>query len=180
MGKNGNVTITRDDNGFSFDGIKEAFSIGRLHVSPFIDGIIHFYIEGKNLLISLNESEFLDVLFSISKEDTTLTNKGLEISQIGIVYKLESNSLEIINVADWSFQSMFTLVNGERVKLTIGPNCEYNDCVYLAVFPLGDRIFSLKIRFSEGSLEAHAYSVLASALENELIFHMLKHTLRLF
>ena len=180
MEKNEKVVVDLEGNSVRFNGVLESFRVNSIHVSPPIDGLVHFYIEDKQLVLSLTEEELTEVLSRARKEEITPSQKDFEISQIGLVYKLIVDSLEVINVSDWSLQTMFTIVNGERAKLTIGPNCEYNDCVYLAIFSANGFIYYLKIRFSDCSVEASVFRITPSVLENELVFHMLNKTFRLY
>ncbi|QKQ99255.1 hypothetical protein GWK48_01565 [Metallosphaera tengchongensis] len=174
------VKLTRVNDAIAFNGVEEAFSIDGLHVSPVIDGVIYFYLEPNELKFSLIQEDFVSMLMSLKSEKVTPTTKSFEISQIGLVYKITFDLVEIVNVADWSLQTMFTLVNGERLKLTIGPTCEYNDCVYFAIFPLNSLIYYLKVRFMDAAFESFIWRITSNALKNELIFNTLKKTFRLF
>ncbi|BCS94069.1 hypothetical protein L3N51_00360 [Metallosphaera sp. J1] len=180
MDGNEKVSVEIDGDKARFNGVIESFRVNSIHVSPPMDGFIHFYIDDKQLVISLTEEELTDVLSRVRKDEIAPSRKDFEISQIGLLYKLLVDSLEIINVSDWSLQTMFTIVNGERVRTSIGPNCEYNDCVYMAIFSGNDMIYHLKIRFSDGSFEATVFRITPTALKNELVFHMLNKSFRLY
>ncbi|AEB94758.1 hypothetical protein [Metallosphaera cuprina] len=174
------ISISKENDIVKFNGKPEALKIGRVHISEPINEEVYFFMDEKDLIISMKEEDLMDFLNSIDKQDAKLEQEGLQISQIGLVYKMRIDSLEVVNVADWSLQNMFTLVNEERARLSIGPSCEYNDCVYLLMFSYNNFIYFLKIRFIDGNFEAYAYKVNDKSFENELIFYTLKHTFRLF
>ncbi|EHP68267.1 hypothetical protein MetMK1DRAFT_00026900 [Metallosphaera yellowstonensis MK1] len=172
MNKREEVRIEKKGNRITFDGIEEALSINEIHISEPKDRRLHILLDGPGLIITLTEDEFISIASSLKGVKLKPLYKT-EISQIGVVIRLEADSLHVIVVMDWSLHSIFSNVDGERIRLDFGPLCEYNDCIYYAFFSKNNWIYMLKMRSVDGQMDVEFRRISPHVLKNELVFYTL-------
>lgn len=178
MDQKGQVKIDKVRDKVAFNGIEEALSIEGIHISEPMDRKVHVLLDEVGYVTSFGEEEFLSLINSL-KGIVLKPTQRIEISQLGVVLQVEVDSLRILVLMDWSIQSVFTSVQGERIRLDFGPLCEYNDCIYYTILGREGWIYVLKLRFVDGVIETNVKKVKPSVLKNELVFYTLGNKLGL-
>ncbi|BDC17153.1 hypothetical protein [Acidianus sp. HS-5] len=174
------IKFDRRDNKYFFNDIESAIDIGRMHISPFIGNDLYVYLEDKDILIHIDYFDLLEILNSTKMYKVDINKRNTRYDKIGII--INQNYLGGVNIStiiDWGTQKIVSSVNNEKIRLDHGPDCEYNDCIYIALFNFLNELYYLKIRITETDIQTSLFRVDLLNFVNEMIFYELRQKFKL-
>jgi hypothetical protein len=171
--------VKRDNKGF-FNDVESAIDIGRIHISPFIADELYIYIEDKDLLMNISYFDLIEILNSTRMYKVDLIKRNTRYDKIGIIINQDYlGGINVCAIIDWGTQKIVSSVNNEKIRLDHGPDCEYNDCVYIALFNFFNELYYLKIRITETDIQPSLFKVDLLNFVNEIVFYELRQKFKL-